>query len=309
MFKFNKTIISCAVTGGVHTPSMSPYLPITPKQIEDSAVEAHAAGAAVVHLHARLDDGRPTADPAVYGQFVPGIRSRCDAVVNITTGGAPGMTMDERLAAARAMSPDMVSLNMGSINFGFHLMAGKKKDWQYDWEEQFLLESKSKYSVNSFQVLEDIVTELGAEGVVFECECYDIGHLYNLKYLRDQGIIRGPMMVQFIFGFLGGVGVHPSHLEHFYETAERLFGDDYYMSVLAAGRQQMAFGTASACRGGGVRVGLEDALYIRKGELAKSNAEQVNLIAEILDKLNIKLASSTDVREAFNMRPRIGVVA
>jgi len=304
MFKFNKTIVSCAVTGGVHTPTMSPWLPITPKEIEDSAVEAHAAGAAVVHLHARLDDGRPTADPEVFARFVPGIRSRCDAVVNVTTGGAPGMTMDERLAAARSVEPDMVSLNMGSINFGFHLMAAKHKEWKYDWEEEFLLGSKAKYSVNSFQVLEDIVSELGAKGIVFECECYDIGHLYNLKYLRDQGLIRGPMMIQFIFGFMGGIGVHPSHLEHFYETAERLFGDEYYMSVLAAGRQQMAFGTASACRGGGVRVGLEDALYIRKGQLAKSNAEQVNLICEIIDKLNIPIANSSEVRDAFKMRSR-----
>lgn len=305
MFKFNKTIISCAITGSVHTPTMSPYLPITPKQIEDSAVEAATAGAAVVHLHARLDDGRPTADPTVFEQFVPKIRARSNAIINISTGGAPGMTMDERLAAARALAPDMVSLNMGSINFGFHLMASRHQTWKYEWEKDFLLSSREKYSVNSFAVLEDIVTELGAQGIVFECECYDIGHLYNLKYLRDLGLIKGPMMIQFIFGFLGGVGVHPAHLEHFYETAERLFGDDYYMSVLAAGRQQMGFGTMSATRGGGVRVGLEDSLYLRKGQLAKSNAEQVNQMAEILDKLNIALATPDDVRAAFNMRSKI----
>lgn len=302
MLKFDKTIISCAITGGVHTPTMSPHLPITPQQIENSAVEAVEAGAAIVHLHARQDDGQPTADPAVFSQFVPRIRSRCDGIINITTGGAPGMTMDQRLAAARNVSPDMVSLNMGSINFGFHLMTKRYDNWKYEWEEEFLLSSREKYSVNSFQVLENITTELGAAGIVFECECYDVGHLYNLKYLCDHGFIRGPLMIQFIFGFLGGVGVHTSHLEHLYETAERLFGENYYMSVLAGGRQQMSFGTMSAARGGGVRVGLEDALYIRKGQLAKTNAEQVNLIAEILDKLGVKLATPDEVRLAFRMR-------
>ncbi len=304
MLSLNKAIITCAVTGSVHTPTMSPYLPISPEEISEAAIGAAEAGAAVVHLHARLPDGRPTADPAVFEQFVPQIRSATDAVINISTGGAPGMTMDERLAAARALRPELVSLNMGSINFGFHQMAARYSEWKHEWEKEFLLSSREKYSVNSFAVLESIVGELGANGTAFEFECYDIGHLYNLKYLEDIGVAKGPFMIQFIFGFMGGIGVHPSHLEHFYETAERLFGDRYYMSVLAAGKQQMRFGIMSASRGGGVRVGLEDSLYIAPRQLAKTNAEQVTLIREVLEKLHIPVATPDEARVALALRGR-----
>ena len=304
MLDFNKAIITCAVTGAVHTPTMSPHLPISPDEIADSAIGAAEAGASMVHLHARMPDGRPTADPEVFERFVPKIRAHTNAVINISTGGAPGMTMDQRLAAARALRPELVSLNMGSINFGFHQMASRYKEWKYDWEEQFLLSSREEYSVNSFAVLESIICELSANATSFEFECYDIGHLYNLKYLEDIGVAKSPFMIQFIFGFMGGIGIHTSHLEHFYETAERLFGDRYYMSVLAAGKQQMRFGTMSASRGGGVRVGLEDSLYIAPRQLAKTNAEQVALIREVLEKLHIPVATPEEARAALALRGR-----
>ena len=299
-----KIIIRCAVTGAIHTPSMSPYLPITPEEIARSSIEAAEAGAAIIHLHARNPaDGSPTPDPAVFSQFLPVIKQSTDAVINITTGGGLTMTLEERLAAPLMARPEMCSLNMGSMNFNISRAGDRITNWKFAWEKPYLESTDNFIFRNTFKDIEGIVEKLGkTHGTRFEFECYDIGHLYNLAYCLDRGIVEPPLFVQSIFGITGGIGAEPRNLMFAKETADRLFGKDYVWSVLAAGRHQMAFITMAGINGGNVRVGLEDSLYIGKGALAKSNAEQVAKIRRILEDLSLEIASPTEARAMLNLK-------
>jgi len=280
-----KVIISCAITGAIHTPTMSDSLPFKPEDIASQAIGAARAGAAILHLHARdPDNGRPSGDPAIYSRFLPVIKQACDAVINITTGGGLTMEIDERIAAAIAFSPEMCSLNMGSMNFALHPLADRHAKWKYDWEEPYLRASENNIFRNTFRDIARIAKILGGEhGVKFEHECYDVGHLYNLAHCLEAGIFKPPVFVQMVFGILGGIGADARNLQFMKETADRLFGDDYNWSVLGAGRAQMPFATQAAMMGGNVRVGLEDSLYISRGKLAASSAEQVAKIRRIIE--------------------------
>jgi uncharacterized protein (DUF849 family) len=300
----DKVIISCAVTGSVHTPSMSPYLPLTPDEIAKEAVEAAEAGAAILHLHARNpEDGSPTPDPGVYMQFLPRIKQQSDAVVNITTGGGLGMTLDERLAGPLRASPEMCSMNMGSMNFGLFPILDKMKDFKYEWERKHLESTRDFIFKNTFHDIEQLFKRLGEDhGTRFEFECYDVGHLYNLAHFVDRGIVKPPFFVQTIFGILGGIGAEHKNMMHMREIANSLFGDDYQWSILAAGRHQLSFCTMGAIMGGNVRVGLEDSLYAGKGKLAKSNAEQVKIIRSIVENLSMEIATPAEAREMLALK-------
>jgi uncharacterized protein (DUF849 family) len=289
----NKVIITCAVTGSVHTPSMSPYLPYTPDDIARQAIEAAEAGASILHLHARNPkDGRPSADPDVFMQFLPRIKQSTDAVINISTGGSSLMSLDDRLAASLKARPEMCSLNMGSMNFGIFPLLNTRTDWQHEWEPELLEATRSTIFKNTFADIEDILKRLGQDcGTRFEFECYDVGHLYTLAHFRDRGLVEGPLFIQFVLGILGGIGADPENLMHMKRIADKLFGDSYRFSVLAAGRQQMPLITMGATMKGNVRVGLEDSLFISRGELARSNAEQVARIRTILEGLSLEIAT------------------
>ena len=300
----HRVIISCAVTGSIHTPTMSPHLPVTPAEIAESAIGAAAAGASVLHLHARDPrDGRPSPDPDVFRQFLSRIKAATPAVVNITTGGAQSMTVEERLAGPTALRPEMCSLNMGSMNFGLYPALDKFSDWRHDWEPQYLEGSRGSVFRNTFRDIETILRRLGEEcGARFEYECYDVGHLYSLAHFLDRGLVQPPLFVQTIFGVLGGIGPHPENLLHMRRIADKLFGDAYHWSVLAAGRYQTRFVTIAAAMGGHVRVGLEDSLYLAKGVLAESNAAQVAKIRRILEELSLEVASPDDVRDMLRLK-------
>ncbi len=297
-------IITCAVTGGIHTPTMSPYLPITPDEIAREAVAAAEVGASIIHLHARRpENGRPDYRPETFMQFLPVIREQCDAVINVSTGGGLGMSIDERLAAALEASPEMASLNMGSLNFGIFPMAQKYAEWKYDWEKEFLEMTRDFIFPNTFKTIEYALKNLGeTHGTRFEFECYDLGHLYNLAYFVDQGLIKPPFFIQMIYGILGGAGADPDNLMHMHGIATKLFGNDFEWSVLAAGRHQMPFATQAASMGGNLRVGLEDSLYIGKGELARSNAEQVSKIRGIIEALGHSVATPAEARERLALK-------
>jgi len=300
----SKVIITCAVTGSIHTPTMTPYLPLTPDEIAEQSIEAAEAGAAIIHLHARDPrDGKPTPDPDVFMQFLPRIKQSCDAVVNITTGGGHGMTLQERLAAPLRASPEVCSLNMGSMNFGLYPMLERYKEWKYDWEPKHLENSRDFIFRNTFKDIEHVLRELGEGcGTKFEFECYDVGHLYNLAHFLDRKLVKPPLFVQTIFGILGGIGADPDNLVHMRRIADKLFGNQYQWSVLAAGRHQMAFTTLAGIYGGNVRVGLEDSLYIGKGELAKSNADQVRKIRTILESLSLDIATPAEARQMLALK-------
>ena len=304
MAKSGKVIITCAVTGSIHTPTMSPYLPITPDEVASQAIGAAEAGAAILHLHARdPKDGRPTPDPAVFMQFLPRIKQASKAVINITTGGGHKMTLDERLAAPLRASPEMCSLNMGSMNFGLYPMLNRYKEFKFDWEKPYLENTDDLIFRNTFKDIERILKELGqGHGTKFEFECYDVGHLYNLAHFLDRKLIQPPMLVQTIFGILGGIGADPENLAHMKRIADKLFGDAYYWSILAAGRHQMPLISMGAIMGGNVRVGLEDSLYLGKGQLAKTNAEQVSRIRTILDNLSLEIASPDEARSMLQLK-------
>ncbi len=299
-----KVIISCAVTGSAHVPSMSEYLPITPADIKSQAIEAAEAGAAILHLHARNPiDGRPTPSPEVFREFVPAIAKETDAVINITTGGSTRMTLDERLAYPRIAKPEMCSLNMGSMNFSLHPIAAKISSWRYDWEKDYVEGMEDMIFRNTFKDIKNILTEFNEYGTRFEFECYDIGHLYNLAYFIDQGLIKPPFFIQSVFGILGGLGADPENMSIMRTTADRLFGrENYHFSILGAGRHQMSLVTMGAILGGNVRVGLEDSVYISKGKKAQSNAEQVRKIRQILEELSFEIASPSDAREMLGLK-------
>ncbi|NUZ05297.1 3-keto-5-aminohexanoate cleavage protein [Piscinibacter koreensis] len=303
----DKVIITCAVTGSVHTPTMSPHLPLTPEQIAEQAIEAAQAGAAILHLHARDPvDGRPSADPAVFDRFVPRIRDATDAVINITTGGSTRMTLEERLAYPLKAQPEMCSLNMGSMNFTIHPVARKYAEWRYDWEQPYVEGMEDLIFRNTFRDIRHILKVLGEDcGTRFEFECYDVGHLYTLAHFVDAGLIQGPLFIQSIFGILGGMGADPENVVMMKTTADRLFGrGGYRFSVLGAGRHQMSLLTMGAVLGGNVRVGLEDSLYLDRGSLARSNAEQVRKIRRILQELSLEIATPDDARSMLGLKGR-----
>lgn len=304
-----KAIITCAITGAVHTPTMSPALPVTPEQIVEASLGAAAAGASVIHLHARDPaDGRPTPSADVFMEFLPEIHARTDAVLNITTGGSTRMTLEERLAAPMRVKPELCSLNLGSMNFVFSQMAAKYNSWKYEWEKAYVEGSDDVIFRNTYRDIERILRTLGHEhGARFEYECYDVGHLYTLADFADRGIAKGPLFVQMIFGVRGGIGADASHLTHMKRTADRLFGDDYVFSVMAAGRHQIPFATMSATMGGSVRVGLEDSLFIARRTLAESNFQQVQKVKHLLDELGIPVASPDDVRTMLQLKGRSNV--
>ena len=301
--KRDKVIITCAVTGSIHTPSMSPYLPITGDEVAEQAIGAAEAGASILHLHARNPDGSPTPDPARFMEFLPRIKQSTDAVVNITTGGGHGMTLDERLAAALHASPEVASLNMGSMNFGLYPALERYKEFKYPWERAHLERSRDFIFRNTFKDIEGVLEKLGkGHGTKFEFECYDIGHLYTLAHFLERKLVQPPLFVQTIFGILGGIGADLENLHHMKRIADKLFGEQYQWSVLAAGRHQMTFITQAVLMGGNVRVGLEDSLYAGKGKLAVNNAEQVSKIRRIIEELSFEVATPTEARKMLDLK-------
>ena len=298
-------IITCAPTGGIHTPSMSPHLPVTPAEIATASIDAAEAGASIIHLHARdPETGKPDPRPETFRQFLPVIKQSTDAVINVSTGGGLGMSIDERLLGATSASPEMASLNMGSMNFGIFPMLRKYTEFRHDWERPFLEMTEDFIFPNTFKTIRYAIEKLGGEhGTKFEFECYDLGHLYNVKWFVDQGLIKPPFFVQMVFGIMGGMGADLDNLIHLHKKADELFGpDNYEWSVLAAGRHQMPFATQSAMLGGNLRVGLEDSLFIGKGELATSNAQQVIRIREIIENLGLAVATPAEARERLALK-------
>ncbi len=309
MASTRNVIITCAVTGAIHTPTMSPHLPITPEQIAKSAVEAAQAGASILHLHARDEaTGCPTPNPDVFFKFLGQIKSQTDAVINITTGGGHNMTVDERLAAPLRAQPEMCSLNMGSMNFGLFQLLDRYPKWQHDWEPRYLENTRNYIFRNTFADIEQIIQRLGHGcGTRFEFECYDVGHLYTLHHFLERKLLQPPLFVQTIFGIFGGIGADMENLLHMRRIADKLFGNDYVWSILAAGRHQTNFVTTGAIMGGNVRVGLEDNLYIGKGELATSNAQQVQKIRRVLDELSLGVATPDETRRLLALKGRTNV--
>ena len=299
-----KVIITCAVTGSAHTPTMSPALPVTPEEIAEQSIAAAEAGAAIVHLHARVPEtGEPTGDPDIYARFLQRIRGATDAVINITTGGGATMTAAERLKAAVRFKPEMCSLNMGSINFAFFNAGRRITEWKHEWEKPYVLNSDDYVFKNTFRDIAYILETMGGEGTKFEHECYDVGHLYNLAYFVDRGLVKPPFFIQLIFGIMGGIGPDLDNLLFMKRTADRLFGEDSFKwSVLAAGRHQMPFITQAALLGGNVRVGLEDSLFIEPGKLAASNAEQVGKAVRILGELGLEPATPAEARSLLGLK-------
>ncbi|MEZ5838406.1 MAG: 3-keto-5-aminohexanoate cleavage protein [Geminicoccaceae bacterium] len=303
MARPRKTIITCAVTGSIHTPSMSPHLPATADEIAAAAIGAAEAGAAIIHLHAREDeDGRPVQTPEAFMRFLPRIKQQSNCVINITTGGAPSMTVEERVSPAAALRPEVASLNMGSMNFGLYPMLERFKDLKHDWERQHLERSRNLVFRNTFGDIEYVLKTCAGNETRFEFECYDISHLYNLAHFLDRGLVRPPLFVQSVFGILGGIGGHPEDVAHMKRTADRLFGDSYRWSVLGAGRNQMVIAAQAAAMGGNVRVGLEDSLWLGRGRLAESNAAQVTKVRQIIEGLGQEIATPDEAREILELK-------
>jgi uncharacterized protein (DUF849 family) len=299
----HKVIISCAITGSIHTPSMSPHLPVTPEEIAESALGAAEAGAAIVHLHARNpQDGRPDQSPEAFEPFLRRIKQSSNVVVNLTTGGSPYMPVEERVKPAEFWKPEVASLNMGSMNFGLFPMLKRYKDFKYDWEEPMLRNSDDLVFRNSFKDIRYALETLNATGARYEFECYDTSHLYNLHYFWQEGLVQAPLFIQTCFGLLGGIGAHPDDVMHMKRTADRLFGDEYRWSVLAAGQSQMKIAAMAASMGGHVRVGLEDSLWLGRGELAQSNAAQVTRVRQIIEGLGLEIATPDEARELLSLK-------
>jgi uncharacterized protein (DUF849 family) len=301
--KRQKVIITCAVTGAIHTPSMSPYLPVTPEEIAEAAIGAADAGAAIVHLHARNPStGKPDQSPEAFAPFLQVVKQRSDCVINITTGGAPTMLVEERVRPAAHYKPEVASLNMGSMNFGLYPMLNRFKEFRHDWEQPYLEGSRDRIFRNTFADIEYILTTCAENGTRFEIECYDIGHLYTLAHFVERGLIKPPLFVQSVFGLLGGIGPHPEDVLHMKRTADRLFGNDYQWSVLGAGKNQLAIAAQAAAMGGNVRVGLEDSLWIGPGRLAESNAQQVRMARQIIEGLGLEIATPNDARVILQLK-------
>src|SRR5712691_289751 len=298
-----KVIITCAVTGAIHTPTMSPHLPVTPDEIVRESLAAAEAGASILHLHARNPStGQPDQTPEAFARFLPRIKQGTNAVINITSGGSPYMKVEERVLPAATFKPEVASLNMGSINFGLFPLLEKYPTFKHDWERQHLENTRDLVFRNTFKDIEYILTTCSSNGTRFEFECYDIAHLYNLRHFLDRGLVKPPLFIQSVFGILGGIGVHPADVLHMRRTADRLFGDKYQWSVLGAGRNQMAIASMAAAMGGNVRVGLEDSLWIGPGKLAKSNAEQVRMARQIIEGLGLEIATPDEAREILSLK-------
>lgn len=298
-----KVIITCAVTGSIHTPSMSPHIPITPQQIADEAVAAAQAGAAVVHLHARDPvDGRPDQSVEAFEPFLKVIKQRSDVVINITTGGAPTMPVEERLKPAARYKPEIASLNMGTMNFALFPMLERYRDFRHAWEPQYLEASRSGFFKNTFADIENILRTCADNGTRFEIECYDIGHLYSCAHFMERGLVKPPFFIQSVFGILGGIGTHPEDVAMMRRTADRLFGNDYQWSVLGVGRHQMRIAATAAAMGGNVRVGLEDSLWLGRGKLARSNAEQVTTVRGIIEGMGLEIATAEEARQTLQLK-------
>jgi uncharacterized protein (DUF849 family) len=298
-----KVIITCAITGAIHTPSMSKYLPITPNEIADAAILAAQAGASILHLHARdPENGKPTQNPEIFKKFLPLIIKETDAVINITTGGSPHMTVQERMIPASIFKPELASLNMGSMNFGLYPMLDRFSEFNHTWEKDNLEKSRDLVFKNTFQDIETILQIGEDNGTRFEFECYDISHLYNLKHFVDRNLVKPPFFIQSVFGLLGGIGAHPEDLMHMKRTADRLFGDDYQWSILGAGKNQMTLASIGAAQGANVRVGLEDSLWLEPGKLARSSKDQVSKVRSILEELSLDIAVPNEVRDVLNLK-------
>lgn len=301
--KTNKVIISCAITGSIHTPSMSPYLPVTPDQIAEQSVQAARVGAAIIHLHARKPvTGEPTSDTTIFSQFIPRIEQDCDAIINISTGGGLSMSLDDRLNAAQKFQPELCSLNMGSINFDVSRAARPEINWKNSWEQLFLKQTDNMVFKNTFRDMTYIIDKISPLGTRFEYECYDVGHLYNLAHFAQQGVIKPPFFIQFVFGVMGGIGADTQNMDFMKQTADKLFGDHYIWSVLGAGRHQLPMAEHAIRTGGNVRVGLEDNLYIAKGQLAKNNAEQVLAVKKIIEQNGLRVAGPDEVRDMLGLK-------
>ena len=298
-----KVIITCAVTGAIHTPSMSKYLPVSPNEIADAAILAADAGASILHLHARdPSNGKPTQDPAVFEEILPKIKKETDAVINITTGGSPHMTVEERMMPASVFKPELASLNMGSMNFGLYPMLDRFSEFEHTWERDNLEKSRDLVFKNTFQDIETILKIGKSNETRFEFECYDISHLYNLKHFVDRNLISPPFFIQSVFGLLGGIGAHPEDLMHMKRTADRLFGSDYQWSILGAGKNQMTLASMGAAQGANVRVGLEDSLWIEPGKLAQSSKDQVTKVRNILEGFSLDIATPNQVRDILKLK-------
>ena len=303
MKKSDKVIITCAVTGSIHTPTMTPHLPITPDQITAEAIAAAEAGAAMLHLHARdPETGKPDQNPELFRQFMPRIKQQTDAILNITTGGGLGMSLEDRLAPTKALKPEVCSMNMGSINFNISGAGGKISEWKFDWEKPYLEMTKDFILSNTFNQIERAMTECSAQGTRFEFECYDTAHLYNLAHFADRGLAEPPFFIQTVFGILGGIGTHPDDVAHMRRTADRLFGQDYAWSVLGAGRHQMPIAAMSLAMGGHVRVGLEDNLWAGPGRLATSSAQQVAMARRMIEELGFEVATPDEARAMLRLK-------
>jgi len=303
MAKSNKVIITCAVTGAIHTPTMSPHLPVTAKEIEDAAVGAIESGAAIVHLHARdPSNGRPSQAVHLFKDFVGNIKQRCTGIINLTTGGSPAMTVEERLQPALQLKPEVASLNMGSMNFALFPLLGKYKTFKHEWEPAYLESTRDLVFRNTFKDIEYILASCADNGTRFELECYDTSHLYNLAHFVDRGVVKPPFFVQTVFGILGGIGTHADDVSHMKRTADRLFGDQFVWSVLGAGRHQMNVASMAAAMGGNVRVGLEDSLWDGPGHLAETNAAQVRRVRSILEGLSLSIATPDDARKMLSLK-------
>ncbi|WP_340302587.1 BKACE family enzyme [Roseobacter sp. HKCCD7870] len=298
-----KVIITCAVTGAIHTPSMSPFLPVTPQEIIDDGIKAFEAGASILHLHARdPENGRPTQDPQIFRKFLPQLKQATSAVLNLTTGGSPHMTVAERMRPAAELKPEVASLNMGSMNFGLYPMLNRFKEFKHDWEREHLENSRDLVFKNTFADIEHILRTGNANGTRFEFECYDTSHLYTLAHFVDRGLVKAPFLVQTVFGLLGGIGAHPEDVAHMKRTADRLFGDAYVWSVLGAGRNQLPVAAKAAAQGGNIRVGLEDSLWAAPGQLAQSNADQVKKARALLEGLSLEVATPDEAREILDLK-------
>ena len=298
-----KVIITCAVTGAIHTPSMSKYLPVSPNEIADAAILAADAGASILHLHARdPSNGKPTQDPAVFEEILPKIKKETDAVINITTGGSPHMTVEERMMPASVFKPELASLNMGSMNFGLYPMLDRFSEFEHTWERDNLEKSRDLVFKNTFQDIETILKIGKSNETRFEFECYDISHLYNLKHFVDRNLISPPFFIQSVFGLLGGIGAHPEDLMHMKRTADRMFGSDYQWSILGAGKNQMTLASMGAAQGANVRVGLEDSLWIEPGKLAQSSKDQVTKVRNILEGFSLDIATPNQVRDILKLK-------
>lgn len=299
----SKVIITCAVTGAIHTPSMSPHLPVTPEEIIEASVGAAEAGAAIIHLHARDPiTGKPDQSPEAFSRFLPQIKARTDAVMNITSGGSPYMTIEERIQPSMRFAPEVASLNMGSMNFALFPMLARFKEFKHAWEREALEASRDLIFRNTFKDIEYALAQCSANGTRFEFECYDVSHLYNLAHFVERGLVKAPFFVQAVFGILGGIGTHPEDVLHMKRTADRLFGDDYCWSVLGTGKDQLRLAATSASMGGNVRVGLEDSLWLGPGTLAESNAAQVRQVRQIIEGLGLEVASPKDAREILKLK-------